>query len=71
MAESEEGPVQRTGALFAKLTDIMQTKLGASRDASGLESALESLEGLMDSAGKIHLDDRSRLFNTNLLEALR
>lgn len=71
MAESEEGPVQRTGALFTKLTDIMQTKLGASRDASGLESALESLEGLMDSAGKIHLDDRSRLFNTNLLEALR
>ena len=71
MAESEEGPVQRTGALFTKLTDIMQTKLGASRDASGLESALKSLEGLMDSAGKIHLDDRTRLFNTNLLEALR
>jgi len=71
MAGSEEGPVQRTGSLFTKLTDVMQTKLGASRDASGLESALESLEGLMDSAGKIHLDDTSRLFNTNLLEALR
>ena len=71
MAGSEEGPVQRTGSLFTKLTDIMQTKLGSSRDASGLEAALESLESLMDSAGKIHLDDTSRLFNTNLLEALR
>jgi len=71
MAGSEEGPVQRAGSLFTKLTDIMQNKLGSSRDASGLESALQSLEGLMNSAEKIHLDDTSRLFNTNLLEALR
>ena len=71
MAGSDKGPVQRTGSLFAKLADITQSKIGASRDAQGLESALESLEELMQSAGKIHLDDSSRLFNTNLLEALR
>ena len=71
MAAAEEGPVQRTGPLFAKLGDIMQSSMGLTRGAEGLESALESLESLADSAGKLHLDDSSRLFNTNLLEALR
>ena len=71
MAGAEEGPVQRTGPLFAKLGEIMQTSMGYSRDAQGLESALESLDALADSAGKLHLDDSGRLFNTNLLEALR
>ena len=71
MAGAESGPVQRTGPLFAKLAEIMQSKIGHSRDASGLESALTSLSELMDSAGKIHLDDSGRLYNTNLLESLR
>ena len=71
MAGAEEGPVQRAGPLFAKLGDIMQTSMSYSRDAQGLESALESLDALSESAGKIHLDDSGRLFNTNLLEALR
>ena len=71
MAGAEEGPVQRTGPLFAKLGEIMQTSMGYSRDAQGLESALESLDALTDSASKLHLDDSGRLFNTNLLEALR
>ena len=51
--------------------EIMQTRMSYSRDAQGLESALESLDALADSAGKLHLDDSGRLFNTNLLEALR
>ena len=71
MAGAEEGPVQRAGPLFAKLGEIMQTSMGYSRDAQGLESALESLDALTDSASKLHLDDSGRLFNTNLLEALR
>jgi len=71
MAGAEKGPVQRTGSLLTKLTEIMQSKLGSSRDAQGLESALESLEKLRDSADKIHLDDTSRLYNSNLLDALR
>jgi len=71
MAGADEGPVQRTGPLFAKLGEIMQSSMGNSRDAQGLENAMESLELLAESAGKLHLDDSSRLFNTNLLEALR
>ena len=71
MAAAEEGPVQRTGPLFAKLGDIMQSSMGLTRGAEGLESALESLDSLADSAEKLHIDDSSRLFNTNLLDALR
>ena len=71
MAGSEEGPVQRSGTLFAKLSDIMNSKSGASRDESGLLQAMQELEGLSIDAEKLHLDDSSRLFNTNLLESLR
>ena len=71
MSGSEEGPVQRSGALFAKLAEIMNSKSGASRDESGLLHAMQELEGLSIDAEKLHLDDSSRLFNTNLLDALR
>ena len=71
MAGSEEGQVQRSGALFAKLSEIMNSKSDASRDESGLLQAMQELEGLSIDAEKLHLDDSSRLFNTNLLDSLR
>ncbi len=71
MAGAEEGPVQRSGALFAKLSEIMNSKSGTSRDESGLSQAMQELEGLSIDAEKLHLDDSSRLFNTNLLDSLR
>ena len=49
----------------------MQSNMSYSKDSAGLESALESLNSLADSANKLHLDDSGRLYNTNLLEALR
>ena len=71
MAGAEEGPVQRVGPLYAKLSEIMQSSMGHTKDAAGLQSALESLEALSESADKVHLDDSGRLYNTNLLEYLR
>ena len=71
MAGAEEGPVQRVGPLYAKLSDIMQSSMGYTKNASSLQSALDSLEELSESAGKVHLDDSGRLYNTNLLESLR
>ena len=46
MAAAEDGPVQRSGPLFSKLADIMQSNVGYERNSQGLESALESLEDL-------------------------
>ncbi|MBT4981871.1 MAG: FAD-binding protein [Euryarchaeota archaeon] len=71
MAGTDEGPVQRSAPLFATLVEIMKTHVGASRNESGLQSAIEQLTELETAAEKLHLDDNSRLFNTNLLEALR
>ena len=71
MAGAEEGPVQRVGPLYSKLSDIMQSNMGHTKDATSLQSALDSLEALEDSASKVHLDDSGRLYNTNLLESLR
>ncbi len=71
MAGAEEGPVQRTGSIYSKLSEIMNSKAGSSRSETGLKSAVEELEALESAAAKIHIDDNTLLFNTNLLEALR
>ena len=71
MAGAEEGPVQRAGPLFAKLTDLMSTNVGTIRNESGLKATLDQLNDLEASSEKLHVDDGSRLFNSNLLEALR
>ena len=49
----------------------MNTHVGTSRNESGLRSAIEQLADLEGATEKLHLDDNSRLFNTNLLESLR
>ena len=71
MESAESGPVQRTGPLFTKLNEIMNSNAGLQRNEENLTSALEMLEALSIDAEKVHLDDKSRLFNTNLLESLR
>mgnify|MGYP001997014637 CR=1 FL=1 len=67
----EEGMVQRAGPLFSKLKSITNSQIAESRDGKGLESAIESLENLYGDAEKIYVDDKNRLFNTNLLSSLR
>lgn len=71
MAGTDEGPVQRSAPLYASLAEIMNTHVGTSRNESGLRSAIEQLADLEGATEKLHLDDNSRLFNTNLLESLR
>ena len=67
----EEGMVQRAGPLFSKLKSITNSQIAESRDGKGLESAIESLGNLYEDAEKIYVDDKNRLFNTNLLSSLR
>jgi succinate dehydrogenase/fumarate reductase flavoprotein subunit len=69
--EGAEGEVLRTSPLFSKLSDIMNGKVSYQRDAEGLSKALRALLSLQEDSKKLHLDDHSRLFNTNLLEATR
>ena len=66
-----EGAVQRAGALYARLNEIMNHSMGASRNEKDLVSAIDSLTELLLSADDVHIDDHSRLFNTNLLDVMR
>jgi len=66
-----EGPVQRAGAIYSKLAEIMNNSMGASRNEKDLVSAIASLTELLLSADDVHIDDNSRLFNTNLLDVMR
>ncbi|RJU85723.1 MAG: FAD-binding protein, partial [Candidatus Poseidoniales archaeon] len=54
MAGAEEGPVQRAGPLFAKLTDLMSTNVGTIRNESGLKATLDQLNDLEASSEKLH-----------------
>ena len=67
---SEEGVV-RVGHVVSKVRDTVQSALGFSRNAAGLESAIESLESASILAESIHADQSSLIANTNLVEIAR
>jgi succinate dehydrogenase/fumarate reductase flavoprotein subunit len=67
---SEEGVV-RVGHVVSKVRDTVQNALGFSRNAAGLESAIESLESASILAESIHADQSSLIANTNLVEIAR
>ncbi|MDP6870130.1 MAG: FAD-binding protein [Candidatus Poseidoniaceae archaeon] len=71
LAATEEGTVQRAGPLLTKLKTIMNSQVNYLRDASGLESAISLLEELETEAENLYVDDKNRLYNTNLLDTLR
>ena len=68
---SAEGAVQRAGPLYSRLSEIMNEGVSYSRNEAGLNEAISSLTELLALAETIHVDDSSRLFNTNLLDAMR
>jgi succinate dehydrogenase / fumarate reductase flavoprotein subunit len=66
-----EGAVQRVGPIRKRLLEIMNAKVSFARDAPGLESAIDELQNLSADAKNLHIDDTSRLYNSNLLAARR
>lgn len=67
---SEEGVV-RVGHVVTKVRDAVQSALGFSRSASGLESAIKTLESASILAESIHVDQSSLIANSNLVEIAR
>ena len=66
----EEGAVLRSGSITADLTQVMDSSMGFEREEKGLSTGLEKLLQLSDTAGQIHCDDQSRLYNDNLRQIL-
>ena len=50
---------------------MYDTKVSFARDAVGLESAIAELQNLSADSEFLHIDDPSRLFNSNLLATRR
>jgi succinate dehydrogenase / fumarate reductase flavoprotein subunit len=53
-----------------RLRQMMDEKVSVFRTGQGLEEALAEVRALRDRAGHIHLDDRSWIYNTDLVSAL-
>jgi succinate dehydrogenase / fumarate reductase flavoprotein subunit len=53
-----------------RLRQMMDEKVGVFRTAQGLEEATAELRVLRDRSARIHLDDRSWVYNTDLVSAL-
>jgi succinate dehydrogenase / fumarate reductase flavoprotein subunit len=54
----------------ARLRLLMDEHVGVFRTGPGLETALAEVRALRERAGRIHLDDRSWVYNTDLMSAL-
>ena len=58
-------------AFVCKTNTDNEHYLGMERDGTGIDTAIGQLTELQSAADKLHIDDNSRLFNSNLVEALR
>ena len=71
VSEHDEEGVVRVGHVVSKIRDTVRSALGFSRNAAGLESAIESLESAEILAESIHADQSSLIANTNIVEIAR
>ena len=71
VSEHSEDGVVRVGHVVSKIRDTVQSSLGFSRNAAGLQSAIDSLESASILAESIHADQSSLIANTNIVEIAR
>jgi succinate dehydrogenase / fumarate reductase flavoprotein subunit len=71
----EQLRASRGGVLAAELRkqmqEVMMQHVGVFRTAEGMEKALDELRRLQSMAGDIEIDDRSKRFNTDILDAVQ
>ena len=61
---------EKVSKLREKMGEITWNKMGIFRDETSLKEAYEELSELYERWNYLHISDKSRIFNTNLLEAL-
>jgi len=66
----DNGGSERVGLLRAELQGAMERNVGVFRTLEGLEAAAEDVRTLKDRFKRVRLDDRSKVFNTELTGAL-
>ena len=58
------------GQIQAEMREVMMDKVSVFRTEKGLQAALETVRDLKEKYGRIHIRDRGRLFNRELLDVL-
>jgi len=66
---NSEGP-EKVGAIREKLQASMQDNCGIFRSEEGLQKQLQIIQGLQEKFKHIKIDDKSMVFNTDLIEAM-
>jgi succinate dehydrogenase / fumarate reductase flavoprotein subunit len=66
----EKGSGRRVSEIKAELGATMDGNVAVFRDAEGLEKARETVQRLKEEAGSAYIDDRSSVFNQDVLGAL-
>jgi succinate dehydrogenase/fumarate reductase flavoprotein subunit len=64
------GGTERVGLLRAELQGAMERNVGVFRTLEGLEAAAVDVQSLVDRFKRVRLDDKSRVFKTELTAAL-
>ncbi|MFW0884627.1 FAD-binding protein [Candidatus Acidulodesulfobacterium sp. H_13] len=60
---------ERHGLLKAELQEEMRADVGVFREEIAMKKAIEKIEGLKERAKSIGIDDKSKTFNTDIVEA--
>ncbi|MCL4542494.1 MAG: FAD-binding protein [Deltaproteobacteria bacterium] len=61
---------EKHGLLKAELQEEMRANVGVFREEKAMEKAVKKIEELKERAKNIGVDDKSKLFNTDIVEAL-
>lgn len=64
------GSTDGAGKIYSELARLMSEKVGAERDARGLEEALERIGGLKERHAKLRVKNSSRIYNYELTSHL-
>lgn len=67
---SNGGGKERPGSIKAELQETMTKHVAVFREESGLKQALEKIKELKERFEKVHLDDKTKVFNMDLVQAL-
>ncbi len=67
---NDNGGSERVGLIRADLQNAMERNVGVFRTGEGLQAAIDDVRTLKDRFRRLRLDDKSRIFNTELTGAI-
>ena len=67
---ADNGGTERVGIVRADLQEAMERNVGVFRTGEGLQTAIDDVRLLKERFRRLRLDDKSRVFNTELMGAM-